>query len=211
LKINLVHISLIAFGILSAACGGSDSSSGSDNGIGIQISGSAQTRPNLTAVVPRQGNLTPGIGANLPPAAIPTVEVRTGSTTGACALVTRQDAAASLGKPVNEGKSVDVPKQNMGVMTVDISSCSYNGTDGPGQVSIATWKGGDASQVKLLATGACQTKEKITGLGDTACWVSTEHREIQAFKGATFINVSISAAPNENAVRDLAKKVLDKV
>jgi hypothetical protein len=216
LKISLAYISLVAFGILAAACGGDSSSSGSDNGIAIQITGSPVARANLTTVVPglpRQGNLTPGSIPNLP-AGVPSIQVPqvvTGSTTGACALVTRQDAAAVLGKPVNEGKSIDIPKQNLGVITVDISTCSYNVTDAPGQLGIETWKGSDANQVKLMTSVVCQGKERIAGLGDVACWSNADHREIQAIKGLSFINLTVRSAPNETVVRDLAKKVIDKV
>jgi hypothetical protein len=216
LKILLPQLSLIAFGILSAACGGGDSTAGSDNGIAIQVVGSPVPRTNLTTVLPgltRQGTLTPGIGANLPQG-VPSIQIPqvvTGSTTGACALVTRQDAAAALGKPVNEGKSIDIPKQNLGVITVDISTCSYNVTDAPGQLGLETWKGSDAAQVKLMASVVCQSKEKIAGIGDVACWSNADHREIQAMKGLSFINLTVRGAPNENVVRDLAKKVVDKV
>jgi hypothetical protein len=208
-------VSLLLFAVLGVACGGSD-----DGGIfkkAPQQSQSTAAAPD----VPKQAQpqTTPASPIQIPnlpnlPIAVPSIqipEVKTGSTTGACALLTKQDAAAALGAPVNDGKSLDVPKQNMGVFTVEIASCSYDKTGGGGEVSLQTWKGPAGDQVKLMSTIVCQGKEKVAGLGDSACWYSPEHREIQVFKGASFVDLTVRGAPNDDAVKNLAKKIVDKV
>jgi hypothetical protein len=214
-KVMVAMTVLLTVSALAAACGGKD-----DGGL-LKGLGQQQPARNATAVapdLPRQ-QAQPAL-PNLPnlnlPQALPSVQVPevrtgTGSTTGACALVTRQDAATVLGKPVNEAKSMDIPRQNLGIMTVDMATCSYNATDGPGQVGVETWKGSDARAVQLIVTASCTGKEKINGLGDNACWDTAEHRQLVAVKGLTFINLSARGAPNENLVRDLAKKVVDRV
>jgi hypothetical protein len=95
-------------------------------------------------------------------------------------------------------------------MTVDISTCSYQVTNAPGQVGIETWKSSDAANIKIIATATCQNKEKAN-LGDTSCWGNRERTSVQVFKGAGFINMYISNAPNEAAFLDLAKKVVAKL
>src|SRR5262249_36623067 len=118
-----------------------------------------------------------------------------------------------LGGPVNDAKSLDIPKQNMGAFTVDISTCSYDksGTGPSASAEVQTWRASDASQVKMMAGFVCQTKDKVNGVGDVACWYSNEHRELQAFKGGTFIDLTVRGAANDAVITNLMKTVLDKV
>jgi hypothetical protein len=165
-----------------------------------------QTQPGQ----PSLPNL-PNLPQVLPSVQVPEVRTSTGATTGACAVMTRQDAASALGTPVNEGKLFEVPKQNMGVMTVDISNCTYSATNGRAEVELELWKGPDANSIRLIASVVCVGKDKVSGIDGNVCWKDKEHREIEGLKGVTFVTLSTVGAPNENAVRDLAKKILDKV
>src|SRR5215208_2657627 len=116
-------VSLLLFAASAVACGGSD-----DGGIfknAPQQSQSTAAAPD----VPKQAQTqtTPARRVQIPnlPIAVPSIqlpEVKTGSTTGACALLTKEDAAAALSVPVKDGESVDLPKQNMGLFTVEIAA-----------------------------------------------------------------------------------------
>jgi hypothetical protein len=203
---------VLILGVLSmlfaAACGGAEESAGvriffstpqAQGNAGIPPVRQPSSQPNLPNSTQPQGT---------PPAQGPQAITAAGAR--ACSLITRAEAAEALGQPVNEGRAIDAPKQNLGVMSVDINTCSYSVTNGPGQVGIETWKGSDLANVKLIATATCQGREKAN-LGDTACWGNKEHTSIQVFKGTSFINMYIRSAPNEAAFLNLAKKAVDKL
>jgi hypothetical protein len=188
--------------LIATACGGGGS--GGSDGILIQISTPQAQRSAPSGVQPNTSSL---------PQTAPSVQApqaSTGPAASACSLLTRADAAAALGAAVSEGRAREVPRQNLGVISVDISTCSYNVTNGPGQVGIETWKAPDLASIKIIATGTCQGREKAN-LGDTACWGDKEHTSIQVFKGTSFINMYIRSAPNEAAFFSLAQKVVAKL
>jgi hypothetical protein len=196
---------------LVAACGGDDK----DGGIVIAF-GTPQAPRNLTAVapdLPRQQTQPTAPGLPRAAASVPVPQAGTGTSSpvNACALVTRQDAANALGKPVNEGRPLDVPRQNLGAITVDLSLCSYNATDGPGQVGLETWKHSDVAQVRMVGSITCRGKEMVSGLGDSACWNSSTHQQIFVIKGGAFINLRIQNAPNEDVVKNLARSIIARV
>jgi hypothetical protein len=192
--------------LFAAGCGGTEESAG----VRIFFS-TPQAQRNADLPPVRQQPSQPNAANQLQ--GVPTVQqpqASTGAGARACSLITRAEAAEALGQPVNEGRSIDAPKQNLGVMSVDINTCSYSVSNGPGQVGIETWKGSDLANVKLIATATCQGREKAN-LGDTACWGNREHTSVQVFKGTSFINMYIRNAPNEAAFFNLAKKVVDKL
>ena len=176
--------------LLTAACGGSD-----DGGFFEKQPG--QTKSGAQSGT--QGGAQP--------------QVQTGAGTGACALVTKQDAAAALGAAVKDGESVTLPRQNMGAVNVEISACDYRAVSGPGQVSLQRWKAPQANQVSLIASSICSQGEKINGIGDSACWLDKDHKELQLYKGATFIGLTVRGAPGntDDAMKALAKKIADRV
>lgn len=140
-------------------------------------------------------------------------QVQTGSTTGACALVTRQDAETALGAPVKPAESVTLPRQNMGAFSVEIAACDYRAASGTGQVSIQTWKAPQSGQVAMIAGAICTGAEKISGVGDSACWLDRTHTELQIFKGATFIGLTVqgrSGGGSDAAITALARKAADR-
>ena len=215
---KLVVISAFVFlAAFLAGCGGSDDGGLFKNAGPQQQQG--QTNPtNAAPDVPKQQQSQPAQpGQPNQPFAVPSIvipQVVQGSTTGACALLSKQDAAAALGAPVNDARSLDIPKQNMGAFTVDISSCEYERTSGSAaSVQLQTWKAGDANTVKTMAGFVCQTKEKIAGLGDVACWYAPDHKELQAFKGGSFVSLTVRGAPGnaDDTIKALAKRIVDRV
>src|SRR6185503_16936493 len=150
-------VSLLLFAALAVACGGSD-----DGGF-FKAKAPAQSQSTAAAPdVPKQAQpqATSGLPIQIPnlPIAVPSIqlpEIKTGSTTGACALVTKEDAAAALGAPVKDGESLELPKQNMGLFTVEIAACNYDAASGTGKVSLQTWKAPSSGQIGLIASSLC--------------------------------------------------------
>ena len=206
-----IRIGLVVFAAGVIACGGDDK-----GGLlsGNQPASQSQTNPGGAAPdVARQPAQQP---AGQPPAQPPSGQPGA-SIADACTLLTRQDATAILGgAAVSEGKSLPAIQQNMGTFTASITACTYDGTSGPAaSVNLQMWKavGTSGPAVQQMGGIVCGSKEKISGIGDTACWYNAEHKELQAFKGASFVSVTVRGAPGnlDDAIKALAKKIVDKV
>ena len=206
--VALVGVPLL---LLIAACGGG----GDDNGSGNNAAPTATTAPSGGA----QPTATSSAGGTQPtqPAGAGTVTV---SITGACDLATKQDAAAALGEAVGDPQQVAVTSQDLGAgVKMSIAACNFNATGSSKSVSVTYWKlsGGDATSVQirqLFSTIICAGKESVSGLGDSACWDDSDHRELQVLKGAAFIYVQINEATGPDrtaALRSLAQKALAKL
>ena len=201
--------------IAAAACSSSDDNGDSGNGA------TATSIPTTTSPV-----ATTTTGSNQPTATVqtaasPVATLPGGATitaTDACGLFTKEDAGAALGEAVRDAGAVTVGSQQIGPgTTVSISICTFDSVAGGRSVSITYWKSAGAQATQLrqaIEQIICVGKERVTGLGDFACWNDASHKELQVLKGAGFIDVQItqvSGPDRADALRALAQKALAKL
>ena len=107
----------------------------------------------------------------------------------ACTLLTAQEASAAVGQGV-EPKPKNPPQGSM--PGVNVATCEYESASRD-SVQVIVWRPfGDSAQMFLqIYKSACLKKEQVPGLGDTACWHSKEHRELQVLKGTTILTVQL--------------------
>jgi hypothetical protein len=122
----------------------------------------------------------------------------------ACALLTKEDAAAALGEPVTGPKSTQMP-------TGGPSACEYTGS-GLHRINLNVIPLTTQEAGMYRAMCAQKTKDGLTGLGDTSCWYNDKHEELQVLKGLTFFSIELrkSGDPTE-AIKAAAKKAYDRV
>jgi hypothetical protein len=134
----------------------------------------------------------------------------------ACGLVTREEAATGLGEAVQAGIPFTLGSQTVGPgVTVSISSCTFD-TAGGRSVSIAYWRaaGNVSAQLRqAIEQIVCAGKERVTGLGDFACWYDSNRMEIQIVKGAGFVDVQFIGTSGDRsaALRTLAQRALGRM
>lgn len=204
-------VTLVLLATVLTGCSGSDSGGGILSGVASPPA-AAQSQPNSSAPPPQQQQALPSNAAQ-PPAQANASNAGTGDP---CALLSKQDAMAILGgAAVKDARPVAVGNQNMGTFTVSVSACDYDASTTTGSVSLQMWKaaGGSDAAVKQMGGIVCGTKEKIAGIGDSACWYSPDHKELQAFKGGSFVSLTVRGAPGnaDDAIKALAKRIVDRV
>lgn len=120
----------------------------------------------------------------------------------ACSLLTKEDAAAALGESVTGPRDTQLPNGP--------SACEYTGS-GLHKVQLNVMP--MTAQQAGVYKGLCAQKKKdgLTSLGDTACWYSDKHEELQVLKGTTLLTIEMrrSGDPTE-AIKAVAKKVYDR-
>ena len=126
----------------------------------------------------------------------------------ACSLLTKQEAAAALGEPVKDGQSGTAARSIMPNTTA--TYCEYMSPTTVHKVHVNVWRAtpAGAAQLKQMGQMVCakKTKDGLAGLGDTACWYSEQHGELQVFKGANFISVEMSRkGDTTEAIKGVAK------
>jgi hypothetical protein len=97
-----------------------------------------------------------------------------------------------------------------------MSSCVFDASNGGRTISVNYWKaaGNTAPQLRQAAEQVfCVGKERVSGLGDFACWADSSQLELQIVKGAGFVNVQItgSSTNRASALQTLAQRILTKV
>lgn len=122
---------------------------------------------------------------------------------GACALLTKEDAAAALGEAVKGPSGVSMPDGT--------ASCEFEGS-GIHVVQLNVMPLTTATAAMYKAMCAKKTKDGLTGLGDVTCWYNEKHGELQVLKGLTFFSIELrrSGDPTE-AIKGVARKVYDLV
>ena len=126
----------------------------------------------------------------------------------ACSLLTKQEAAAALGEPVKDGQSGTAAGSIMPNTTA--TYCEYMSPTTVHKVHLNVWRAtpAGAAQLKQMGQMVCATKTKdgLAALGDTACWYSEKHEELQVFKSANFFSVEMSrAGDTTEAIKSVAK------
>jgi hypothetical protein len=145
--------------------------------------------------------------------------VVTGANVGdACGLLTQAEVADALGEAVGEGQGASVGSQAIAPgLTAAISSCAFDSTTSARSVSVnmSQFSGVPASQVLQFAKSLlCAGKEEVSGLGDFACWYDADHRELQAVKSLTFIDlnlIELQGPDRTGALQGLAAKALARL
>jgi hypothetical protein len=203
-------IPLLVIGLVACSSGDGDSDD-ADSG-----PGSGSTSPAATTTT--GNNPAPTVQTSTSPVTgQPTVATGGAATaTEACALVTREEAATGLGEAVQAGIPFTLGSQTVGPgVTVSISSCTFDSATGR-TVSVAYWRaaGTGASQLRqAIEQVVCVGKERVTGLGDFACWYDSDRKELQIVKGAGFVDVQITGASGDRsaALRTLAERALGRM
>ena len=127
----------------------------------------------------------------------------TPASAGACALLTKEDAAAALGEAVTGPTSASAPSGS--------SSCEYSGS-GLHKVHLNVIPM-TAATAGVYKDGCAQkNKDGLTGLGDVTCWYNDKHEELQVLKGLTFFSIQMQRSGNPTeAIKGVARKVYDRV
>ncbi|HMF92862.1 MAG TPA: hypothetical protein VKE96_01145 [Vicinamibacterales bacterium] len=125
------------------------------------------------------------------------------AASGACSLLTKEDAATALGETVEGPRKTEVPGGP--------SSCEYSGS-GLHKVHLNVIP--LTAATATIYKGMCAQKDKqgLTGLGDVTCWYNDKHAELQVLKGLTFFSIEFSGKgdPTE-AIKGVARKVYDRL
>jgi hypothetical protein len=99
-------------------------------------------------------------------------------------LVTASDAAAILGAPITDTKTLPGDAQTCVLTTATSSTLTVTLRPGLGTVTVATWLGG---KMPVSAT-------PLDGVGERAAWVNSLH-EVVATKNAMLCDVQASGLP----------------
>jgi len=132
----------------------------------------------------------------------------------ACSLLTRQEAAEALAEPVADGKSGATGRSMM--PNTSAYYCEYMSPTTVHKVHLNVWRATPAGAAGLKQMGqivcAKKTKDGLAGLGDTACWYSEKHEELQVFKGASFLSVEMSRkGDTTEAIKTVAKTAVGRL
>ncbi len=127
----------------------------------------------------------------------------TSSGINACALLTKEDAAAALGEAV--------AGQPRSTSMAEAASCEYSGS-GIHSVNLNVMALNAANAGMYKAMCAKKGKDGLTGLGDVTCWYNDKHAELHVLKGMTFFSIELrrSGDPTE-AIKAVARKVYERV
>jgi len=96
----------------------------------------------------------------------------------------------------------------------NVSNCSYDSATTSHSVNVNLWlaDSSSASALKQTIQFVCQGKEGVSGLGDVACWYSSEHGELQVAKGGAFLSFEATTGGDATeTLKALAKKALGRL
>jgi len=110
----------------------------------------------------------------------------------ACDLLTKQDAVAALGEDVTESERKSGLAMGPGMTA---ASCGYTGS-GYHKIHLTLMHMTPETAGIYRAMCEKKNKEGLTGLGDTSCWYSDEHEELQVLKGTTFFSIELRGLKN---------------
>lgn len=149
---------------------------------------------------------------------VPTVQTGAGAASSdACGLVTKQDVATALGEAVKDPTSTTRSSQPIAPgITVNVATCEWDSNTTARSVSIQMWRatGASSSQIRqYMEQLVCAQKERVSSLGDLACWYDANRNELQVLKGATFMSVEVSTVSGNYSeqLRTLAGKAVTKL
>lgn len=121
----------------------------------------------------------------------------------ACALMTKDDAAAALGEAVQGPTASSRPGGP--------SSCEFTGS-GIHRVHLNIMPMSSAQATMYKAMCAQKSKDGLTGLGDTTCWYNEKHEELQVLKGTTFFSIELRRSGDATEpIKGVARKVFERM
>ena len=131
-----------------------------------------------------------------------------------CSVLTKAEAAAALGEAVKDGASGTARGSMLPNTTA--TYCEYASTTSVHRVHLNIWHAAPegVAQLKQMGLMVCgkKTKDGLAGLGETACWYSEKHGELQVFKGANFVSIEMSrSGDTTEAMKTVAKHVLPRL
>jgi len=149
---------------------------------------------------------------------VPTIASGTGATAiEACRLVTKDEATAALGEAVKDPVGLNIGSQDVAPgLSVTISTCNFDSNTGARSVQVTFWRAGGAVSAQnrqIFEQILCAQKERVTGVGDVACWYDSTHTELQVLKGSTFVDIQIQASGPDRteALKTLVQKALARL
>ena len=138
-----------------------------------------------------------------------TIGVAAPDQSNACSLLTREEASAAVGAPVNEGKLN--PGGPMAGQGIEVTGCTYTAASGS-DLSVSLWRFSPSARDSLAVyVGLCKKKEQAAGLGDVACWYNERHRELQVLKGTALMIFELHRSNASAALTTAAKQALARL
>jgi hypothetical protein len=136
----------------------------------------------------------------------------------ACRMITKEEAGTALGEAAKDPEGINIGSQTVAPgITVSVSSCTYDSNSGARSVEVTFWRAagtGTAQLRQAFEQFLCAQKERVSGLGDVACWYDSTHTELQILKGGTFVDLQISQASGPDrseALKTLAQRALARL
>ena len=126
----------------------------------------------------------------------------------ACSLLTKEDAAASLGEAVKAPRALSNLPAGPGST---VSSCEYEGS-GIHRVQLNLTRLPQSSVPMYRTMCAKKGNDGLAGLGEVACWYNDKHEELHVIKGAAFVSIELRRSGNPTeAIKSVMKKVLERL
>lgn len=136
------------------------------------------------------------------------------SSAKACDLLTKAEVEEALGEtisPLDVGETFDTPLPGGG--TAAVSTCGYTSESYASSISLTFWNAPGLDQgIQGMIQLACSGHEEVSGVGDQACWYDSQHVQIQAAKGAYFIDMFATMSGDASGVlQTLAEKAAGRL
>lgn len=196
---------LIAGALGIGACGGDDDAKTSSTATQQQSSATATAaggaRTTTAAATETVAETQPPIG-------------HVSSSTIACDLLTKAEVEEALGEtinPLDNGETFDTPLPGGG--TAAVSTCGYTSESFASSISLTFWNAPGLEQgIRGMIELACSGHAEVSGVGDQACWYDSQHVQIQAAKGAYFIDMFATMSGDASGVlQSLASKAAGRL
>jgi hypothetical protein len=134
----------------------------------------------------------------------------------ACTLITQDDAVHVLGQQVGAGQLSPTTTSTQAIpgVTITIQSCVYTSTTTSNSLSAAMWSvvPAGATTLKDGVTAICASKEKISDLGQVACWNDNNHDEIKVLQDAVYLDLSVPGGEGVGEdLRTLAETAINEL
>jgi hypothetical protein len=136
------------------------------------------------------------------------------ASTAACDLLTTAEVEEALGEMINtpdNGLSIDTPISGGG--TAAVSSCGWTSASYASSISLTFWNAPGLDQgIEGMINLACGGKQSVDVGADSACWYDAQGVEIQAAKGAYFIDMFATMTGDaSNVLHTLMSKAIERL
>jgi len=136
------------------------------------------------------------------------------ASTAACDLLTKEEVEAALGEtinPIDNGEAFDTPLPGGG--TAAVSTCGWTSESFASSISLTFWNAPGLDQgIEGMINLACDGKQSVDVGADSACWYDAQGVQIQAAKGAYFLDMFATMSGDaSNVLHDLMSKAVNRV